>query len=50
MIRSKAISGSWPNKHDIQGVQECSRYPKMQNFKNLYYNKDNRIWCFDLFK
>ena len=25
-------------------------YPKMQNFKNFYYNKDNRIWYFDLFK
>ena len=24
-------------------------YPKMQNFKNFYYNKDNRIWYFDLF-
>ena len=21
-------------------------YPKMQNFKNFYCNKDNRIWCF----
>ena len=25
-------------------------YPKMQNFKNFYYNKDNRIWYLDLFK
>ena len=25
-------------------------YPKMQNFKNFYYTKDNRIWYFDLFK
>ena len=25
-------------------------YPKMQNFKNFIYNKDNRIWYFDLFK
>ena len=25
-------------------------YPKMQFFKNFYYNKDNRIWYFDLFK
>ena len=25
-------------------------YPKIQNFKNFYCNKDNRIWCFDLFK
>ena len=25
-------------------------YPKMQNFKNFLYNKDNRIWYFDLFK
>ena len=31
----------------LQGVQECS-IPKMQNFKNFYYNKDNRIWYFDL--
>ena len=25
-------------------------YPKMQNFKNFYYNKDNRIWYFGLFR
>ena len=25
-------------------------YPKMQNFKNFYYNKDNQIWYFDLSK
>ena len=25
-------------------------YPKIQNFNNFYYNKDNRIWYFDLFE
>ena len=25
-------------------------YPKMQFLKNFYYNKDNRIWYFDLRK
>ena len=25
-------------------------YPKMQNFKKFFYNKDNQIWYFDLFK
>ena len=34
----------------IYRVSKNVLYPKMQNFKNFYYNKDNRIWYFDLFK
>ena len=37
----------------IRGLYRVSKnvlYPKMQNFKNFYYNKDNQIWYFDLFK
>ena len=33
----------------IYRVSKNVLYPKMQNFKNFYYNKDNRIWYFDLF-
>ena len=31
-------------------VSKNDLYPKMQNFKNFYYNKDNQIWYFDLFE
>ena len=35
---------------NIYRVSKNVLYPKMQNFKNFYYNKDNQIWYFDLIK
>ena len=34
----------------IYRVSKNVLYPKMQNFKNFYYSKDNQICYFDLIK
>ena len=33
---------------NLYRVSKNVLYLKMQKFKNFYYNKDNRIWYFDL--
>ena len=35
---------------DHYRVSKNVLYPKMQNFKNFYYNKDNQICYIDLLK
>ena len=37
-------------RKDIYRVSKNDLYPKMHNFKNFYYNKDNRTWYFYLSK
>ena len=51
-IKSKVIESAKEDYYHerLYRVSKNVLYPKMQNFKNLYYNEDNQIWYFDLFK
>ena len=40
----------WMFVRTIYRVSKNVLYPKMQNLKNFYYNKDNWIWYFDFCK